>query len=151
VTALRQVVALVFLAFAAFVVWVSHGLSLWAEYGPGPGFFSFWLGLILAVLALVEGASARRAPRQRLPATFLPDREGVRRLLAIVGALIAALVLLQGLGFTPTMFLFAVFLLRAMGSQRWLVTLLIALLGSAGTFYLFQQLQVFLPAGPLGF
>ncbi len=150
-TALRQAVALVLLAFAAFVVWVSHGLSLYADYGPGPGFFSFWLGLILAGLAAIEGAAARRGPRQPLPRAFLPDRDGLRRILAITAALIAALVLLQPLGFTTTIFLFSVFLLRAMGAQRWPLTLLIALLGSAGTFYLFQQLQVFLPAGPLGF
>lgn len=150
-TGLRQVVALVFLAFAAFVVWISHGLSLYADYGPGPGFFSFWLGLILAGLAAVEGAAARRGPPQPLPERFLPDREGLRRILAIVGALIGALVLLQPLGFTPTMFLFSAFLLRTMGAQAWPLTLLIAGLGSAGTFFLFQQLQVFLPAGPLGF
>jgi hypothetical protein len=49
-----------------------------------------------------------------------------------------------------TMFLFCGFLLRILGKQPWWLTVVLTLLGSFGTAYLFRQLQVILPGGILG-
>ena len=149
-TRLYQIVSVIFLALGALVIMLSLDLSYSADYGPGPGFFSFWLGILLILLALVDIVGLTRAPRVPLPERFIPGKDGVRRILFIVGALVAALLLLQPLGFPLTILLFSLFLLRTMGRQSWWATAVISLIGSFGTFYLFRLLQVSLPAGFLG-
>jgi putative tricarboxylic transport membrane protein len=149
-TRLYQIVAALFLALGAFVIYLSLDLSYSADYGPGPGFFSFWLGVLLILLAVIDIAGLSRGPRQPLPEGFIPEKDGVKKILFIVGALVAALLLLQPLGFLLTILLFNVFLLRTMGRQSWWATGVISLIGSFGTFYLFRLLQVSLPTGFLG-
>jgi hypothetical protein len=134
----------------AFVVYESLQISYYgSDFGPGPGFFSFWLGILLMGLAVVEIARTfrRRIP---LPADFFPDRAGVIRIACLVGALFAAVLLLEPLGYSLTMFLFCGFLLRLLGRQPWWLTLVLTLAGSFGTSLVFRQLQVMLPRGILG-
>ncbi len=150
-TRVYQTVAFIFVAFGAFVIYLSLDLSYSADFGPGPGFFSFWLGVLLIVLGLVDLIGTTRRPREPLPADFIPDRTGIKRIIFVSASLVACLFLLPLLGFTLTIFLFSVFLLRTMGRQAWWATLVIALAGSFGTFRLFQLLQVSLPRGPWGF
>jgi putative tricarboxylic transport membrane protein len=150
-TRLYQIVGALFLALGAFVIYLSLDLSYSADYGPGPGFFSFWLGVLLIVLALIDIIGVSRAAREPLPEGFIPGRDGVKRILLIMASLMGALFLLQPLGFPVTILLFNIVLLRSMGRQSWWATGLISLVGSFGTFYLFQLLQVALPTGFLGF
>ncbi len=140
----------VLLFFGIFVVYESLQINYYgSDFGPGPGFFSFWLGVLVVGLSVVElGRSFRN--RQPLPADFFPDRAGVARICSLLGALVGALVLLDRLGYSLTMFLFCGFLLRVLGKQPWWLTLLLTLLGSFGTAYVFRQLQVLLPRGLLG-
>jgi putative tricarboxylic transport membrane protein len=146
-TRLYHIVNAVLILFGALVVYWSVGLDYMTDYGPGPGFFSFWLGLILILLAGNDIIGCARRPAEPLPADFLPDREGRLRILYIGVALTAAIFLLEPLGFSLSMVLFCVFLLRAVGRQSWWATLLISAVGSFGTFYLFNLLQVPLPRG----
>jgi hypothetical protein len=149
-TRLYQIVAILIALFGAFVVYLSLELSYSADYGPGPGFFSFWLGVLLILLAAVNFIGLCRRPKEPLPKGFLPDKKGVRRLFYISGSLVAALAVMQYLGFTLTILFLSIFLLRTMSQQPWWATLLIAVIGSAGTFQLFRLLQVSLPVGFLG-
>ena len=150
-TRLYQIAAILFLALGAFVIYLSLELSYSADFGPGPGFFSFWLGVLLILLAVVELVGLHRRSRELLPEGFLPDRRGLRRIFSIIVSLVAALLLMQPLGFTLTILGLSLFLLRAMGGQAWWATAIISLCGSFGTFYLFRLLQVSLPTGFLGF
>ena len=150
-TRLYQTVAAIFLLFGAFVIYLSLELSYSADFGPGPGFFSFWLGVLLIFLAIVDFIGMSRQPRKPLPEGFIPDRKGIGRLVSISGGLLVALFLINFLGFSLTILLFNIFLLRAMGRQPWWATMIIAFVGSFGTFYIFGCLQVSLPTGPWGF
>jgi hypothetical protein len=147
---LYRVVDCLLLLFGAFIVHLSLQLSYRADFGPGPGFFSFWLGVLIMGLAMIDIVGALRQPQEPLPPGFIPDRDGIRRVLYIVGALVATLFLLRPLGWSLTIFCFSAFLLWTMGRQAWWVTLIIAFVGSFGTFHLFRLLQVFLPTGFLG-
>lgn len=140
------------LAFGAFVLLQSLKHNYYgSDFGPGPGFFSFWLGVLLMVLSLAQIVVTWRRPAESLPAGFIPNREGIKRMLSILGALVAALFLMGILGFSLTMLLFCVFLLRRLGRQPWWLTLVLAVIASFGTTYLFGLLQVMLPKGFLGF
>jgi hypothetical protein len=142
----------VLLAFGAFVVRESLKHQYYgSDFGPGPGFFSFWLGILLMVLSLVQIVMIYRRPAEPLPDGFIPSREGIKRMLSIMGALTASLFLMEYLGFSLTMMGFCIFLLRRLGRQPWWLTLVLAVIASFGTTYLFGLLQVRLPKGFLGF
>ena len=150
-TRLYQTVAVIFIAFGAFVVYLSLDLSYSADYGPGPGFFSFWLGILLILLGGIDLIGTTRRSREPLPQGFIPDRTGLRRLLFISASLVAVLFLMKPLGYILTILPFSIFLLRTLGRQPWWATMIISFVGSFGTFYLFGCLQVSLPTGPWGF
>lgn len=140
------------LAFGAFVIHESLDHNYYgSDFGPGPGFFSFWLGILLIVLSFVQIVINYRRPAEPLPAGFIPSREGIKRMLSIMGALGASLFLMNILGFSLTMMAFCIYLLRRLGRQSWLLTLVLAVAASFGTTYLFGLLQVMLPKGLLGF
>ncbi len=142
----------VLLAFGAFVVHESLDHKYYgSDFGPGPGFFSFWLGILLMVLSLIQIILVWRRPAEPLPAGFAPSREGIKRMLSIIGALVAAQFLMTILGFSLTMMGFCIYLLRRLGRQSWWLTLVLAVVASFGTTYLFGLLQVMLPKGLLGF
>jgi hypothetical protein len=142
----------VLLALGAFIVHESLGHNYYgSDFGPGPGFFSFWLGILLMVMSLVQIVMTYRRPADPLPAGFIPNREGIKRMLFVMGALAASLLLMNILGFSLTILVFCIFLLRTLGQrQSWWLTLTLAVVGSFGTFSLFRLLQVMLPRGFLG-
>lgn len=142
----------ILLGFGGFVIYESLQLNLTGmDFGPGPGFFSFWLGVLVVVLSLWEIAKTLPRLAERVPADFFPDRGGVRRILALIGAMVAAVLLMGTLGYSLTILAFCIFLLRVLATQPWWVTLVLSLGASFGTFHLFRSLQVFLPVGFLGF
>ncbi len=142
----------VLVAFGVFIIHESLGHNYYgSDFGPGPGFFSFWMGILLIVLSLIQIVMTWRRPAEPLPDGFIPNREGIKRILSIIGALAAALALMNYLGFSLTMTGFCVFLLRRLGRQSWWLTLLLSIAAGFGTYYLFGLLQVMLPRGILGF
>jgi hypothetical protein len=137
-------------AFGVFVVYESLQIKYYgSDFGPGPGFFSFWLGVLVVALSVIEivRTLGKRVP---LPANFFPAKAGVVRIACLLGALTAVVLLLNRLGYSLTMFLFCGFLLRVLGKQPWWLTVVLTLAGSFGTAYIFRQLQVILPGGILG-
>jgi putative tricarboxylic transport membrane protein len=138
------------LCFGLFVIYESLQIKYYgSDFGPGPGFFSFWMGVLVVGLSVIEigRTLGKRIP---LPADFFPDWVALGRIGSLLGALIATVFLLEPLGYSLTMVLFCLFLLRALGRQPWWLTVILTLLGSFGTAYLFRQLQVILPGGILG-
>jgi len=150
-TRVNRIVWGILLVFGAFVVHESLDLSYYGtDFGPGPGFFSFWLGVLVILVSLPQIVGTLRRRADPLPDGFVPDRDGVKRMLCVFGALLASLLLMNRLGFSLTILGFSLFLLRALGRQSWWVTLTLSVVASFGMFYVFRMLQVFLPVGVLG-
>lgn len=147
---IHQGAALCFVAFSAFVIWESWNLEYYTSLGPGAGFFPLWLGVLmggLSVTWLVQISSRKGRPRE---GAFLPNREGMLRLLSVLGAMVTATLLMDLLGFQLAMFLLLVFLLLIPGRQTIWLTLVVAFLGSVGVFHLFgSYLDVQLPTASL--
>ncbi|MBM4315256.1 MAG: tripartite tricarboxylate transporter TctB family protein [Deltaproteobacteria bacterium] len=147
-----QITCIAFVVLSALTILLSFDYPYRDRLGPGPAFFPIWLSIITGALALALfiqttwGGSAADAAVK-----LLPERQGARRIVIILLALLACLALLEPLGFRISLFLFLLFLPPALGvSNRW-GTLLFALAGSFGIFHVFYYwLKVPLPMGMFG-
>lgn len=146
-----QITGLVLLLVAAFLVRESLSLRYYTPLGPGPGFFPLWLSILLAILAVAMLWRVTFGKSEAMPADFYPDRKGYLRVGAVLGALIGVILLIKPLGFRLVMVGFYLFLLIALGRQHILITVIIALAGSFGVYYVFVHwLATPLPIGLLG-
>ena len=139
--------SLFWLAIAIFfaVDSVMH-LRLGTLYQPGPGFFPFWAGVVLALLSLMSlFGSLKKRDMLSLSGFKSP------KLLLVTGALLAYLLLLETLGFLIVTFLFLLLLFR-LGYRGWGVSAVLALTAAVASFAIFQLwLKTQLPVGPFGF
>jgi hypothetical protein len=146
-TRFRQAAALVVTAIGVFLALAGVRLRLEGQYGPGPGFLAFWVGLALAVLGPVWLVQVSLAPPPA-PAPSAPG--GPARVAAILGALAAFAVLLAPLGFTLVMLGLLLGLFFAYDREHALAKIVVALVGSVGTHYVFERfLRVPLPDATL--
>jgi hypothetical protein len=146
-----QVGAILLLLFgAAYAATAVRSYTYWGAHGPGSGFFPFWLGLAMAILATIFLIGATRAPGPGR--AWLPSGQGLARLVAVVGATVLFVALLPILGMTLATALFLLGLLRFLEGHTWLITLGVAVATAAGNWAIFAWwLQVPFPVGVLGF
>jgi putative tricarboxylic transport membrane protein len=145
-----QVVSVVFFIFGIFIVAMALNLTFYTAVGPGPGFFPFWVGLSFTVLSVIWFCEVTFKSVQPMPANFVPERSGQLRMLAILGALVASVWLVNRIGFSLTIFPFLLFTISVLGGQRPVVTIVVALAGSFGVSYVFSHfLDVYLPTAPI--
>jgi putative tricarboxylic transport membrane protein len=142
---------------------ISMGLSLWlilesqkfayaSKFGIGPGFFPFWLGIVLAgfslfkfVASLTEKYDAEDLKR-RLPRLGSLGRLGLIMLIMAGFALV-----MNGLGFILTVFLFVSIILFVLEGDSVLKSVFYGVMFSAAVFLIFRYwLEVDLPRGLMG-
>ena len=129
---------LFWLAVAIFAALQGLALNLGSLNRPGPGFFPFWGGVVIV--------------RSRRRATTRPSVHPESwKLLVVVGALLAYLLLLEPLGFVAVTFLFLLLLFR-LERRGWGFSAVSAAIGTLASYALFQVwLRTQLPTGPFGF
>jgi putative tricarboxylic transport membrane protein len=148
----HQITGALLLCFSIYVGVEALELRYYTSLGPGPGFFACWLALILGLLSIAMLAEATFGRPEPMPEDFFADLGGYLRMGAVVAALLVGALLLERIGFRLTMFGLYLFLLLTLGSQNIVVTLLIALAGSFGVYFVFTQwLNVPLPIGAFNF
>lgn len=135
-----QATSLVLLGLALFLVFQGHAIGLTGHFGPGPGFFAFWVGIALAVLSIAWCGQVSRQPAKALPPDFIPERGGMLRVVSLVFAMVAFAIVLTPLGFNLAMFGLLVFLLLAYGREYPILKIVIAIAGSFGIHYIFESL-----------
>lgn len=152
--------ALMVLALA--VIFTSNGLGYWTTLGPGPGFFPFWIGILLGTSSLVWLVQALRGNPNVVPQpeeAVIPDTAVLstaptakkRPIWIVLLSLVAVASLLEILGFQLSMFAFLLFQLKFQGGRKWVSSLIIAVAGSFGVYHLFTDLlQVTLPTSSIG-
>jgi len=142
---------------------ICMGLSLWlilesqkfayaSKFGIGPGFFPFWLGIVLAgfslfkfIASLTEKYDAEDLKR-RLPRLGSLGRLGLIMLIMAGFALV-----MNGLGFILTVFLFVSIILFVLEGDSALRSIFYGVMFSAAVFLVFRYwLDVDLPRGLLG-
>ncbi len=137
-------------------IWICIGslmLSLGEFRKPGPGFLSFFAGLILSGLALVVHLQSRKTrleAKKEKPKPIWSDRHKGIKMVLTVAALLAYGLAMNHLGFLISTFLFLAFLFKAIAPQRWSVVLIGSLVASATFYGIFEfGLQCQLPKGIL--
>jgi|DewCreStandDraft_2_1066082.scaffolds.fasta_scaffold01142_17 hypothetical protein len=137
----------VVLVLGAAVVVLSRQLPYHAEYGPGPGFLPFWLGLGLIACAAVILADAG-IHRVRSGKFF--SAGSVRA--ALVLLLLAGVILLVPfLGFVLGFGLFTALTMRLAGRHHWALCVIVAVLAALSIRWIFGSwLKIPLPEGILG-
>ncbi len=129
----------------------SVSLGLGEVHQPGAGFLPFLVGAILLVLsALILIQALRRGrPEKVKPAAGMGKYwKGGLILLGLIFYTLA----LSFVGFTLTTFLFVVFLMKIVETQRWTRTIVTAFCSAVGFYLVFQSwLMLDLPMGPWGF
>ena len=141
--------------FGAITAALSLQLPLGAPRMPGSGFFPLVLGLALMALAAGHGvqlylarpkAAAPEAPTAPAPA---PEGDGAtRRVVLFVAGVIAAVALLQPLGYALSSFLLMLVLLQILGIRHWYASVAIALASAAVCYVVFVHwLKIPLPSG----
>ena len=145
--------SLVWLGVGIFICAGSLMFSLGELHNPGPGFLSFFAGLVMVGLALVvHFQSRKRRPgtaKEKSEPIWADPQKGMKMVLTVAALLVYAAAM-NYLGFLISTFLFLAFLLKVIEPQRWSVALLGSLVSSAVFYGIFEfGLQSQLPKGIL--
>jgi putative tricarboxylic transport membrane protein len=133
-----QVTGVLFLALGIYVAVAARRMEYFTPIGPGAGFFPFWLGLLMAVLALVWLGQVSLGSPVVTPEDLVPDRAGVTRIVAVLLALVLLTGLIDRMGYCLAMLAFSLGLLVGVGRQPLIVSLPFALTASFGFYYVFR-------------
>ena len=137
-----------FFLFGLFVVWQASKLEFASSYGAGSGFFPYWLGIAIVLLAALVIVSAwlKSSGADITTAPHLSKQK-----IAAYLALLAFVFTVEFVGFIIAFTCLSAFLLKLEG-ESWLRALSVSS-ASGIAFYLFfvRMLSVTLPLGPLGF
>ena len=120
------------------------------EFSPGPGFVSFWLGVVLVVLAgVLVISSILKASPQKVGKDFY-SRLG-KAILFLIGLGVTNL-FLEWLGFILTISLVALAMMIILNRKTWLMNITIAFFTALVLHFVFREfLEVTLPKGIFGF
>jgi hypothetical protein len=143
------VVAALFLAVAALVMFDSVRLGAsWGADGPKPGYFPFYLGLIMALAALFNLARAAMIARDKNKPFVLAGQLKMVLAVLIPTAIYAAAI--GWIGIYTASALFIGFFMRWLGKYAWWKVALVSI-GVVAAFYVIFEIwfKVPLPKGPI--
>lgn len=142
---------------------IGMGLSLWlllesqkfayaSKFGIGPGFFPFWLGIVLAAFSLFRFVvSLRQKYDAEDRGPRLPGLRSLGRIALIMLIMAGFALVMKGLGFILTVFLFVSIILAVLEGDSLLKSIVYGVMFSAAIFLIFRYwLEVDLPRGLLG-
>lgn len=118
----------------------------WGPGGPGSAFLPFWLGLVMALLALMM---LLKSLKEKNPGdAWLPRGEGLRHIAVVLGVTVAFVALLNVVGMVLGTALFLAVLMRYLGRHRWWVTAAIGVAAAGFNWLVFVHwLRVPFPEG----
>jgi hypothetical protein len=142
----QLLMALGFIVFAAAVAVQARQVgATWVAGQAGPGFFPFWLSVLLCLCGVIILVNEYRAAA---PEPFFHDRTGMMSVTKIVVTATGMLVLTYLLGFRAASIIYLFVYLRFIGKHRWPAVIAMSLLIPIAGFLLFERvLLIGLPRG----
>lgn len=137
------------LLFAIFIMKEGYQLDVGGFGRPGPGFFVFFGGILLAIFSAILLIQSSLG-KEKIELTRDTKVENPMTVGYIVGVLILYAILFETLGFILCTFFLIIFLLWLFDKKKWWYMFLIAALISSACFILFDiLLGTTLPMGTL--
>ncbi|MDF2372985.1 MAG: tripartite tricarboxylate transporter TctB family protein [Rhizobiaceae bacterium] len=128
----EQIAAASVIAVGAGLSAIAYGYPQGSMFRPGPGFFPFYIGLLLVLLGVMVALENRRMPMDDSDEN---QPSGMRPVVAISVAMVVLALLLERLGFVPAMVAMFVCIGFAERRTSWLpllgVCLFMAIFGTA--------------------
>lgn len=120
----------------------------WGDDGPQPGYFPFYVGVLICVASAMILVRALRDAS--LAAESFVSREALRKVLTVLVPTTVYVSLIAYLGFYVASSLFIAYFMWQLGKYSWVKTVPIAVGVSVAFFLIFEVwFQVPLPKGPL--
>jgi Tripartite tricarboxylate transporter TctB family len=130
-------VALLIIAFGAMVLIGSWKLgSGWTSDGPGPGYFPFYIGIILCVSGAGTFVKALFS-KERDTGTFV-DREQLTRVIQVFVPALVFVLFIQFLGIYIASALYIALFMVVLGKYSWLKSAVIAVTLNVVFFFMFE-------------
>jgi len=146
------ITGVVLLVLAGYVIYEAWLMPPSGTFGPGSGFFPFWLGIILTGLSLILIVGAVVRPKDPNVVAPFPTRQALFAVTKVLGGLVIFTVVMETIGFISNTFIFVTYLMKVVQRERWWVTLLIAVGTTACLYIVFQVLLgITLPRNMFGF
>ena len=119
---LDRLVACLWLAISAAVMSTVPDLGYSAKFGPGAGFFPFWVAALLMLLSCLLLANSFSA-QARAERVAVASRKAAIQMGLVLTALVVFVFSIETVGFLPCTFLFFFFLLSVVERRGWLESL----------------------------
>ena len=137
---------LVLAALGTYILVTAHRWDYITEEGPGAGFFPMWYGGAMVALSLLLTLGAILKPSKRAEVRW----KDVSRAMVAWAAFVASVALMPVLGFVISFGLLTAFIVKVMCAEKLRTALIVAIVGSAGFYLLFEvALELSLPHGLL--
>jgi putative tricarboxylic transport membrane protein len=142
------IMAVLLLGGASVVMYDSVRLGFgWQDDGPAPGFFPFYIGLLLAIASVVNLSSA--VARRSTSETFVSTKPALR-VLTVLAPSIVYVALIGWIGIYAASALFIFGFMLTIGREGFIKALLVSLAVPAALFLMFERwFLVPLPKGPI--
>jgi len=148
---LRLVLGVLFIALGAYLVSQSHKLGYFVDGSPGPGFFPYWVGLILVIVAFFWCIAEYREDIDAQVEQDL-DPKGIYRVARLLLSMMALTLFFVPLGYNLSVLLFLLFLTATMGKGKVVTNIIVSLVFSFGIYLAFEKiLEVPLPSSIVPF
>jgi putative tricarboxylic transport membrane protein len=145
----NQVFALLWVVVGIIVLIQTRDLKFMAEYGPGPGFLPFWLGLGAISLGLVLLAQVTFSRKEK-EVISLPSKYAAWQMFLVMFGFFMFVILAEKVGFLFCIGLLFLFLLVVVERKGWKFSLAIAIINTLIFWAIFELgLKLQLPAGLL--
>ena len=146
---INQVLAILWVVVGVVVVIQARDLEYVAEYGPGPGFLPYWLGVgfILLGLTLLAQVTFRRQEKEALS---LPSKHAAWQMFLVMLGFFGFVLLGEKVGFLLCIGLLFLFLLAVVERKGGKFSLAISIINTLAFWAIFELgLTLRLPAGLL--
>ncbi len=145
----NQILALVWLAVAVVIFIGSKDLKYMDDYGPGPGFLPFWLGIGFIVLGFVLLVQVTLSHKETEDVS-LPSKHAAWQMFLLMVGFFGFAFICEKVGFMVCVGLLFVFLLVFVERRGWKFSLAISLIFTFAFWAVFELgLQMRLPPGLL--
>ena len=148
-----RVFSIICLGVSLWLILESSNYNYIVKYTPGPGFFPFWLGVVLSLFSitlLIETFITRGRKNLEEP-RCLPDRQVLYRVGEITLLTAGFALLMTSLGFVLTVICFVAMILHFMERVTLTRSVLTGLIMSFCVYLIFQYwMELGLPAGFFG-